>query len=469
MRREARGAEPPPERRVWRRRLILGGVATGAVVLLVVGIIVWLALTRVNAVRASVTAAVIGVPAHVDARMSELLVVPNQQVTTGQELVKLDDPQVRAALQAAEATLALNQSLYNQAKADCELTEQKVESDLESAQAAVEAATARVQQAEAALEMRQSKFAEEIRQTTAQRDEAAAQLAGLQKGARKEDILSAEAKVEAAKALCALYELQVRQSEQLVGEGIDSTYVLETRKTQLVMQQKACREAELALERLRNGATPEELDASTQVKAARQAALALAQAGAKEVDNLKNDLVIRRAELRQAGAQLKQAKLADVQKALAAERVTAAQKAVQKAQDDVAARRDALVLKSPVTGTVIGVFNRVGETCRTGLDVIQVTDDSKGRWIAAYVREKDAFYVRPGQRAKVILASGERVYTTVEEVGGATSSVRRLRANPTGEADQVGPELVYVKLRPQSDLKSDPLPGMSARAVIRIR
>lgn len=442
---------------------------TGVVVLLVVGIIVWLALTRVNAVRASVTAAVIGVPAHVDARMSELLVVPNQQVTKGQELAKLDDPQVRAALQAAEATLALNQSLYNQAKADCELTEQKIKNDLDSAEAAVEAATARVQQAEAALKMGQSRLTEGVHQATAQRDEAAAQLAGLQKGARQEDILSAEAKLEAARALCALYELQVRQSEQLVGEGIDSQYVLETRKTQLTQQQKACREAELALEKLRNGATPEELDAATQVKTAREAGLAVAQANAREADSLKNDLVIRKAELRQAEAQLKQAKLAEVQKSLADERLKAAEAALGRATSDVAARRDALVLKSPVTGTVIGVFNRVGETCRTGLDVMQVTDDSKGRWIAAYVREKDAFYVRPGQRAKVILASGDRVYTTVEEVGGATSSVRRLRANPTGEADQVGPELVYVKLKPESDLPSDPLPGMSARAVIRIR
>ncbi len=471
MRRQARGAEPPPERKIWRRRLIIGGVVTGVVVLLTVGIIVWYTLTHVHSVRASVAAAVIGVPAMVDARLAELCVEPLQHVTAGQELAKLDDPQVRAALEAAEATLALNESLCKQAEADCKLTNQKVENDLVSAQAALEAAKARVQQAEAALAMGESRLAEQVRQATAQRDEAAAQLTGLQKGAREEDVKTAQARLESARALCALYELEVRQSEQLVGEGIDSQYILETKKTQLTTQKKACEEAELQLLRLQNGATAEELDAAAQVKEAREAGLAMVCAGNKEVDNLKNDLVIRSAELRQAEAQLKQAETAQVQKELAAARLEAAQRAVTKAQQDVTARRDALVLKSPVSGTVIGVFNRVGDTCRTNLEVLQVTDDSKGRWIAVEVREKDAFYVRPEQKARVKLASGERIRAKVLEVGGATSSVRRLRGSPTGEPEPSGPESVRVKLVPEAEgaLGNDAIPGMSARAVIRVR
>jgi hypothetical protein len=69
----------------------------------------------------------------------------------------------------------------------------------------------------------------------------------------------------------------------------------------------------------------------------------------------------------------------------------------------------------------------------------------------------------------VKLASGERVAAAVVSVGGATSSLDRQRTVGTDESEQVGPELVRVKLIPLQPLRSDPLPGMSARAVILIR
>jgi multidrug resistance efflux pump len=223
------------------------------------------------------------------------------------------------------------------------------------------------------------------------------------------------------------------------------------------------------LQRLRKGATPEELEAGTQAAAAKEAASAAVKAGDKAIQNLREELTVRKAELRQAEAQLRGADVRQVDVQLAQEKVKAAKAALERAQSDVAAQRAALTIRSPVTGTVIRVFNRVGDTCRKGIDVFQVTDDAKGRWISAFVREKDAFYIEPGQRAKVKLASGEKVNAEVEEVGGATSSLDRQRANPLGESEQLGPELVHIRLKPLEPLKSDPIPGMSARATIRIR
>jgi multidrug resistance efflux pump len=469
QRRKARGAEPPPERKAWRRRLILIGAGALAVVLLVVGLFVWLAWTRVGTVRTTVAAAVINVPSRAEGRLGGFRVSTHDQVQAGQALVEFDDPQLTATLHSAEATVALDQSLYDQAVADIELTKKRVDNGIKTATAVAEAATARVEQAQRALEMRQSRLVEEIRRAQAERDQSKADLAHLLKGARQEEILASQARVEAAEALLALYELEVRQSEQLVGEGIDSQFILETKRTQLITQQKVTRQAELELQRLRAGPTPEETESGTQMLNAREAALALAQAAANEVENLKSDLVIRQAELRQARAELENANASEVQKALAAERMEAAKATLGRAEDDLAARQDAMSIKSPVTGRVVRVFNHVGDTCRAGEVLLQVTNDSQGRWISAYVREKDAFYVHPGQRAKVKLASGERVAAAVVSVGGATSSLDRQRTVGTDESEQVGPELVRVKLIPLQPLRSDPLPGMSARAVILIR
>lgn len=470
MRRRARGAEPPPERHTWKRRLLLGATAVLLVIALGVGVWVWWAFTHVRAARASLWAAVIPLRSRVDARLTELLVRPHDKVEAGQELARLDDPQVRAALEGAEATLSLNRSLHKEALAQYQVTKAAVEAVVAVAREKLGVAQARVAQAEAAVALREARLAQEIRRAQAERDEAHAWLTRLQKGTRREEVEAAQARLESAEALAVLCELEVRQSEQLAVEGIDSQYILATKKTRLTTQQKAVREAELELERLKAGPTAEEIEAGAQVLEAREAALALSHAASKDVDNLKAELGIRKAELRQAEAELKSAEAREVEKALAEERVNTAQAAVGTAEADLAARREDMVIRSTVAGTVIRTFDRVGETCRSGVTTIQVTDDAKGRWIAAYVREKDAFYVREGQPARVKLASGERVDAVVEAVGSATSSLDRQRGEPLDEAGQPSlPELVSVKLRPTEPIKSNPLPGMSARAVIRIR
>jgi len=318
--------------------------------------------------------------------------------------------------------------------------------------------------------MREAKLAEEIRRAEAERDEARAWLTRLQKGTRREEVEAAQARLEAAKALAVLYELEVRQSEQLAVEGIDSQYILETKKTRLTTQQKAVREAELELERLKAGPTEEEIEAARQLVAAREAALALARAASKEVDNLKAELGIRKAEQSQAEAELRSTEARRVEVDLAAARVSAAEAALGTAKSNLAARREDMVIRSTVAGTIVRTFDRVGETCRRGVTTIQVTEDAKGRWITAYVREKDALYVQEGQPTRIKLASGERMDAEVEAVGLATSSLDRQRSDPLEEAEQTStPELVRVRLKLKEPIGSNPPPGMSARVVIRIR
>ncbi len=341
----------------------------------------------------------------------------------------------RPAWPAPRPERASRQSLLAQAKADLRVTEATVDAGIASAKLGVAAAQARLARAEA------------------QQGEAKAQLDKLLAGARSEDLESARARLATAKALQELYALEVTQSEQLVGEGIDSAHILQVKKTQLTTQKNAVREAELDLARMEAGPTDEDKRISQQQLAAREADLSLAKA-----------------QLQQAHAELDRANAMKAQVDLGQAHVAAAEADLEVAASAADAARVALgqmTIQSTVDGTVMRTFDKVGELCREGEVTMQVSDDSEGRWIEGYVSERDAARVRPGQKASVeiVIGSGHTTQAEVEAVSLATNSLRRDDSGAAAAPAVGSAEQVWVKLRP---MEQDPrwLPGNSARAVI---
>jgi multidrug resistance efflux pump len=239
------------------------------------------------------------------------------------------------------------------------------------------------------------------------------------------------------------------------------------------------REAALVLQRLKAGATPEEIKATEQALAAREAELALAQAGQLELDRLAADVAIRRANLHEAQARLKQAEAQETEVLLAEKRVTTAGEELDKAKKEVRQRAGALddrQLKAPVTGTVTRIFKKVGEICRAGEVSIIVTNDSRGQYVDASVPQQDAWLIREGQRAKIKVPGPRRwlwwrgyVDAEVTRVALHTQSKDGGADNPTEGSSGIQGELVWVRLVPLEPFPDDALPGMTARAYIRVR
>lgn len=411
MRRQARGGEPDEQRRPWVRKLVLIGAGLSFVLILTLLLIFLWSWSHVRTTYAGVHATVVEMAFHMDARLLELQVRPGQAVVKGEELARLDDSELLALLEAAEAGRDIRKSLHNQAELNSRFTKERVEADIKLAEALYEQERARLER--------------------------------IKKGPQWEEIEIAKARTAAAEAMADLYALEVKQSEQLVGEGVDSEHLLAVKKAQLTTQQNKVRETRLQLARLEKGATAEELEAARQAVAARE-------------------------------AQLARAKTMSAEAAIASEQLKASEAELKKAEADVAARRATLKgmsIVSPITGTVIQTFKRVGEICSKGRPIILVADDSAGRWVEGYIHEKDASRVRKGQRAKVeiIVGSGDYVEGEVEAVALATS---RVSSGGPGPAGQTGPNrasrFVWVKLR-LLDQHPDWRPGMSARAVIRVR
>jgi multidrug resistance efflux pump len=220
-------------------------------------------------------------------------------------------------------------------------------------------------------------------------------------------------------------------------------------KTQLATQKNVVREAELEVKKLKAGPRVEVIEEAVQVVNARTAELALARTSQKGLIRLELELRSRKTQLRQAKAELEQA------------------------DADVLMRRAALaktVIRSPVTGTVVRVFFNVGEVVRKGEPILEVADDSKGRWVEGFVAEEDANVIREGQKAEVEIGidSGYYVDAVVEQVGYSTSaSGSRYRSfSETGDYGRPAPIWLRIGL-PETNPR--PRPGTSAHVLIRVR
>ncbi len=475
LRRQSRGVKPPEEPRVWRKRLVRGGIALGCVAALVGAYFIWRAVAYVRTSKAQVWAKLIDVSPEVDARLQELLVKTGDTVVEGAVLARLDDSQLRAALEAAEATVAIRQSQHAQAQANLRLTMTQVTTSVELAQAQVEVAAARITSAEAALSLRKAQVSEEIRGAEAEAKEAQAWLDRVKKGARPEEIQVVEARLATAEARAELYTTEVVESEKLVAKGIESRHILDVKKTQLIAQQNAVRQVELQLAMLREGATVEEVQAQTQSVAAREAALALAKIGSKSLDGLQAGLRIRMAELDEANAEMKRAQGSENEIEVARAQIKEAEKALEAAAARVTIGRDQLedtTIRSPVTGTVHRTFDDVGEFCRRGVTTIIIADDGRGRWIDGLIREEDRKHVQVGQKAKVKVGLHTRGYVKakVVAVGDATLYATSAVSDSADQYDKFGvPGEFWVKLELLEGFgDKPPEPGTSARAIIRV-
>lgn len=468
-RRNARRAEPEMIASAWKRRaimvfvllLIVGGVGGG-----VYG---WWRLTHVWTVRAQVWASVIHLSPDVDAFLAELYVDEGDEVKAGDPLVRLNDSELQSALTAERAAAESRASLHAQAIAARDILDNAIKSEARVAQASLDAVLSRLDGAVTDLELHNSRVGEEIKRAEAARERAEAQIALLEKGSRAEMVAACRERLESARALKTLYQLEVDQSEELCAEGVISRFEQETKKTRLANQKNLVRQAELELERLMAGATDEELEVARQVLAERESQVSLAKLAAEQSKALTVALKIRQAEVREAEAQLAQAKGREKELTLADEKVKSTASDLARAKADVVGREAAvarMLIRSPVDGLILRAYQDPGELCRKGQACIQLIEASGDRWIEGYIRECDAPLVKIGQKARVeiVVGYGEEIDATVETMGLTTDSVE-----PEGGGESAASELVWIRLRPVDDAARDALPGMSARARIRLK
>jgi multidrug resistance efflux pump len=204
--------------------------------------------------------------------------------------------------------------------------------------------------------------------------------------------------------------------------------------------------------------------------------VALADAAVAEIAGLEAAVSIREAELEEAQAELRRAEANTVQLSVAREESRIAAGELAKAEAQVAARRAALEgleVTSPVAGVVTRIYAKPGEFCNAGAPLVLVADAARDQWIDAYVSEKDALDVYPGQAAKVRVPAGTGPYldAKVTRVGLHTESVDSSGRSGAdlGPAGYAQAEQVWVRIVPNAPLPAAPAIGTTADAIIWIR
>ncbi|MEB3268961.1 MAG: HlyD family efflux transporter periplasmic adaptor subunit [Leptolyngbya sp.] len=284
----------------------------------------------------------------VGGRVAEVTVREGDTVQPGQVIARLDDAELQAQLEAAQARVAAAQQQVNQAQLQVAVVASQIQEAQVTRHQSEGDAAGRVSQSEATVAAAQAQLAE------------------------------AEARRQEAEAALALARSDRDRFATLVDQGAIPQQQFDQIQTQLETAQKtlAARQAAVAA-------------AQQQVSAA-QGALTQAQTTELNPDIRTTQITRLQTQQEQARAQLAAAQ-SDLKQA-------------QAAQQEIEARLADLAIKSPIGGVVLTRNVEPGEVIATGTTVLTVVDLGD-LYLRGYIPEGQVGQVRVGQAAQVFLDS----------------------------------------------------------------
>lgn len=266
--------------------------------------------------------------------------------------------------------------------------------------------------------------AEEKAQTAARRDQLAAVLKKLEKGARDEDFAVAQAQLKLAQGELELAKLKHQRVEALYAKQAATSDELDQAGTELRVKQSLVDVRRAELDKLERGTREEELDEARAQLAEATAAWKLRENGYRTED----------IEQAQAAVQSAQAALRAIERQLEELRVTA-----------------------PVDGIVEAVELQPGDLVAANSPILSLMDTSR-LWIRTYVPE-NRLNVKIGQKVAVFVDSlpNERLEGTISFVARQAEFLPGNVQTPEERSKQVFRVKVAVN-DPSGRLR----PGMSA-------
>ncbi len=338
--RGTRDGEGPQTAKVARRALSVGIEALGAVQPMV--------------------GAEVRVGAQVSGRVEELYANVGDVVETGELIARLADAELRARVERAQADMATAEEKWQEAQAaagaapeqsaaaveeasssleaararlrqteaDARAEPERAESAVDQAKHTLNAARARLQQARARAGAQQPTSSAQIAQAQAALRTAEAKLARVERGARQEDIASAEAAVRQAESRLREAELNLERARTLFEKDYIAAQEVDRRTTERDVVQGDLDAARQRLALLRTQSLPEDLQQARAELEWARSHLAEVESRAVEVELAEHDVTAAEAEAARAEAALRTAR-ADVS------RVPVSQQEVQSAQAEV--------------------------------------------------------------------------------------------------------------------------------------
>ncbi|HEX3543653.1 MAG TPA: HlyD family secretion protein [Candidatus Acidoferrum sp.] len=387
----------------------------GAIVLLVVTVGLFLYYqNRESTDDAQVDGHITPIAAKISGRVQEVLVRDNEPVKAGQVLVKIDPRDYQAALDNANAALALAQSEAQSATVDVPRTRENVASGTSNAGAGLLGAEADLARAQAAYAQ-----------------------------AQNSDLAYAQANVAKAKANAELAKADLERYKPLMEKGEISKQQYDAAKANADATASA-----LNAEQEKIAQATSSIDISRAQLNAARAKVEQARAG---VSAARAD--VQQISMRTADAQ---GKLAKVEQARAM--VEAAQLNLSYAQ-----------VVAPVDGVATHKQVEVGQIVQPGQGLLVVVP-LQDVWVTANFKETQLRKMRPGQKAEVKVDTYGKTFSGhVDSIAGATGAVLSLLPpeNATGNYVKVVQRIpVKIIVDPIPEQKAVLRPGMNADVTV---
>jgi len=422
----------PPRRMPWTRLLGLGLVVIVLLSALGYGAYLWhYSQTHISTDDAFITGRIVPVSARVAGTVLEVLGNDNQDVKSGDVLIRLDPRDYAVALAQARAAVEAARGELQNAVTNVPLADDTTRSLLREADAALGAASHGREIAEHDLDQRRSEW--KAKQAAVSGAEAA--------------VRGAEADFEKAK--------------------LDRDRVAALFKTELVARQDldhadaAFKSAQALLEVARHKLA-EAQDGATQAAAAVQGQSAgVAQARQRVAQS--------EAALATAQGQRQQVKVREAAVEAARGRLQLSMAALEQAQLNL----EYTTIRAPFDGRVSRKTVEVGQVVQTGQALLSVVslDDV---WVIANYKETQLTDVKPGQPATIVVDTypGVVFKARVDSVQGGSGAVFSLLPpeNATGNYVKVVQRIpVKLVLAPGENARHALVPGMSVVPTIALR
>lgn len=400
-------------------------------------------------------------------RAVRVTVKEGDRVSQGQELVRLDDRELRAQIARARGILAAAEAKVSLARNQRTMKDMTATSDLERAEGALVTAKARVQQAETAaklvdvetrirIETAQSgvRVAKErlsiARDLTRKQQLRQAQLAVEQSTAQMEQAwVDMENQRQVFERRQTLYKQDAIAKEEV--EEADRRF--KALQTQFRMAQAGVGVAQQKLELAAEGSRPEEVRVAEEQLVTAEQNLQQAESDARRKQLAQNAIESARAAEEQAEAAVSAARAGLSQKKMSLDEISNARAAVSQARADIALYETQLAdlsIRSPVAGVVATRQVNVGEmvTPTTPLMNLVALD---AIYLEAQAPELEVGLLKPGARADVTVDAlrGQTLSGSVREiipVAERTSKAFRVRIAVLGGGGRL-PSGAYARAR----------------------
>lgn len=361
--------------------------------------------TPPNVIEASGTieATEVDVSPKITGRIARLTVDEGDEVTAGQIIAVLEGEEIKAQVRQAEGA-------YRTAQAKlADLLRGAREEEIRQARAALAQAEATAEGARRSLAIAREAYAKstELKAQLVSAEaayeaaknaykQAKARLELVEAGARREQIEQAEAAVQQAKALALKARQDAARAEELFASGAIAKQQWDAAVSQRGSAEAALAAAQARLAELKAGARPEEKEQARAAEAQAAAQLEGARLGYETIRQLYADRLTAKQQVQTAQTQyetaLKQVAAARARLDLllagaTKESISAARGQVRQAQGALAAAKaisEHLVVRSPVSGTVILKAVEAGEMVSPGMPIVRIAH-LNSVWVRVYV------------------------------------------------------------------------------------